>query len=205
MLYDLVRYHLGWVDERGNPVDGRRRRRCTTAGCWPLPPPRPCPAIIVPAVPAASSVELAYNFVLVHNDVQAGRIDQRAERPSIWWVWGPSQAINAGDGLHALARSELMRLCRRRRVRGHRSGSPPFPGPSLPDAVRGPVHGPDLPGPADGVGVRLPGHDSAQVGGAGRLLGAAGRAGRRTPTPTPPIACGNGAKTWAWPGKSATT
>ncbi len=62
------------------------------------------------AVPAASAVELAYNFVLVHNDVQAGRIDQNDHRPSIWWVWGPSQAINAGDGLHALARSVLMRL-----------------------------------------------------------------------------------------------
>ena len=22
LLYDLVRYHLGWVDERGNPADG---------------------------------------------------------------------------------------------------------------------------------------------------------------------------------------
>ena len=62
------------------------------------------------AVSAAAAVELAYNFVLVHNDVQAGRIDQSSARPSIWWVWGPSQAINAGDGLHALARSVLMRL-----------------------------------------------------------------------------------------------
>lgn len=109
MLYDLVRYHLGWVDERGNPADGT------------LTPLHYCSVLALaaadavsgdycPAVPAASSVELAYNFVLVHNDVQAGRIDQRDNRPSIWWVWGPSQAINAGDGLHALARSELMRL-----------------------------------------------------------------------------------------------
>ena len=62
------------------------------------------------AVSAAAAVEMVYNFVLVHGDVQAGRVDQRSDRPSIWWVWGPSQAINAGDGLHALARSLLMRL-----------------------------------------------------------------------------------------------
>ena len=97
------------MDERGNAADAA------------LTPLHYCGALALsaadavsgdyrPAVPAASSVELAYNFVLVHNDVQAGRIDQRDERPSIWWVWGPSQAINAGDGLHALARSALMRL-----------------------------------------------------------------------------------------------
>ena len=109
MLYDLLRYHFGWVDERGNPSD-------TT-----LTPLHHCGVLALaaseavsgdhrPAIPAASAVELAYNFVLVHNDVQAGRIDQNDSRPSIWWVWGPSQAINAGDGLHALARSVLMRM-----------------------------------------------------------------------------------------------
>ena len=109
MLYDLLRYHLGWVDERGHPADG---------GSTPL---HHCGVLTLAAadavsgdhgvaVPAASAVELAYNFVLVHNDVQAGRIDQADDRPSIWWVWGPSQAINAGDGLHALARATLMRL-----------------------------------------------------------------------------------------------
>ncbi len=109
MLYDLLRYHLGWVDERGNPADDA------------LTPLHHCGVLAMAsadavsgehrgAVSAAAAVELAYNFVLVHNDVQAGRIDQDNVRPSIWWVWGPSQAINAGDGLHALARSVLMRL-----------------------------------------------------------------------------------------------
>ena len=109
MLYDLVRYHLGWVDERGNPADDRPTP-LHYCGVLALAAAEAVSGDYSPAVPAASSVELAYNFVLVHNDVQAGRIDQRDDRPSIWWVWGPSQAINAGDGLHALARSELMRL-----------------------------------------------------------------------------------------------
>ena len=110
MLYDLLRYHLGWVDERGNPADGA------------LTPLHHCGVLTMAsadavsgahqdAATAAAAVELAYNFVLVHNDVQAGRIDQDNDRPSIWWVWGPSQAINAGDGLHALARAMLMRMC----------------------------------------------------------------------------------------------
>ena len=109
MLYDLVRYHLGWVDERGNPADGTPTP-LHYCGALALAAAEAVSGDYRPAVPAASSVELAYNFVLVHNDVQAGRIDQQDNRPSIWWVWGPSQAINAGDGLHALARSELMRL-----------------------------------------------------------------------------------------------
>ena len=110
MLYDLLRYHLGWVDERGNPADDT------------LTPLHHCGVLAMAsadavsgahqeAATAAAAVELAYNFVLVHNDVQAGRIDQDNDRPSIWWVWGPSQAINAGDGLHALARAMLMRMC----------------------------------------------------------------------------------------------
>ena len=50
-----------------------------------------------------------HNFTTVHGDVQDGGNTSQT-RPSIWWVWGPSQAINAGDGLHALARSAIMRL-----------------------------------------------------------------------------------------------
>ena len=109
MLYDLLRYHLGWVDERGNPAADTPTplHHC---GVLSLAAADAVSGDHVPAAPAASAVELAYNFVLVHNDVQAGRIDQNDTRPSIWWVWGPSQAINAGDGLHALARSALMRL-----------------------------------------------------------------------------------------------
>ena len=31
--------------------------------------------------------------------------------PLTWgWIWGPAQAINAGDGLHALGRTTMMRL-----------------------------------------------------------------------------------------------
>ncbi len=65
-----------------------------------------------PAMPAAAGVDLVYNFTLVHGDVQSAR-PQAQDRPSIWWVWGPAQAINAGDGLHALGRTTIMRLAQR--------------------------------------------------------------------------------------------
>jgi geranylgeranyl diphosphate synthase type I len=109
MLYDLLRYHLGWVDERGNDA-GKSLTPLHHGGVLTLAAADAVSGGYEASVSAAAAIELAYNFVLVHNDVQAGRIDQSSDRPSIWWVWGPSQAINAGDGLHALARAALMRL-----------------------------------------------------------------------------------------------
>jgi geranylgeranyl diphosphate synthase type I len=106
-LYNLLRYHFGWVDQQGQP-ESAPERECfhsllALAACeaWS--------GECTPALPVAAAVELVYNFSLVHGDVQAGRVDANA-RPSIWWVWGPAQAINAGDGLHALGRVAILRL-----------------------------------------------------------------------------------------------
>ncbi len=109
-LYDLLRYHLGWSDERGQPQDQPRPRHFQ-----PLLALATCEALcgdFHPALPVAAAIELVYNFTLVHGDVQAGRVDP-SDRPSIWWVWGPAQAINAGDGLHALGRTTIMGLAQR--------------------------------------------------------------------------------------------
>jgi len=64
------------------------------------------------ALPAAAAVELVYSFCEIHDDVQGGK-PQRDDRDAVWWVWGPAQAINAGDGMHALARLALFRLVER--------------------------------------------------------------------------------------------
>ena len=61
------------------------------------------------ALPAATAVEFVHHFSLIHDDIQNGNPD-RDRRPAVWWHWGPGQAINAGDGLHALARLALFRL-----------------------------------------------------------------------------------------------
>ena len=107
LLYDMMLYQLGWADKQGEP----------------LPKPRPLrPYALLallsseavggshqPALPAAAAMELVHTFIEVHKDVQEGNPRQES-RPSVWWVWGPGQAINVGDGLHALGRSALFRL-----------------------------------------------------------------------------------------------
>ena len=110
-LYDLLRYHLGWVDQQGQPENG-----VSQGGLGGSFHALAAPAVgealtgeFEAALPVAAGVELLHNFTLVHGDVQAGRVEAGA-RPSIWWVWGPAQAINAGDGFHALARVAVMRL-----------------------------------------------------------------------------------------------
>ncbi len=109
-LYDVLRYHLGWTDEQGNPQDGLAPLHfpgiLALASCQALS------GDFGSALPAAAGIELVYNFTLVHGDVQSGR-PEAGDRPSIWWVWGPAQAINAGDGLHALGRTTTMRLAQR--------------------------------------------------------------------------------------------
>ena len=106
-LYDVLRYHLGWVDQHGQP-----QAASAPLNFQPALALASCEALggdFRNALPVAASVELIYNFTLVHGDVQAGRADP-GDRPSVWWVWGPAQAINAGDGLHALGRTTMMRL-----------------------------------------------------------------------------------------------
>lgn len=109
-LYDLLRYHLGWVDAQGQPQPGGLPLA--------LPPAMALAACAAlggdyrRALPAAAGVSLVHHFTLVHGEVQAGRAAD-PNRPSIWWVWGPAQAINAGDGLHALGRTTIMRLAQR--------------------------------------------------------------------------------------------
>ena len=107
LLYNMLLYQLGWLDEQGAPVSRLPGERLHPNLCM-----LSCESLLgeyTPALPAAAAVELAYNFSLIHEDVQSGS-PNRGLRPTLWWLWGPGQAINAGDGMHALARLTLMRL-----------------------------------------------------------------------------------------------
>ncbi len=108
-LYDMMRYHLGWVDSRRSRLGAGKMSRpilclaaCEAAGGeWRR------------AVPAAAAIELVHNFSLIHDDIQ-DRSHERRGRPAIWKVWGEAQAINAGDAMYALAQTIMARLENRR-------------------------------------------------------------------------------------------
>lgn len=111
-LYCMMRYQLGWVDSACQPQETPSGKRIRPSLCLLA-----CHALggdVSRALPAAAAVELAHNFSLVHEDIQDGSPERRS-RATVWWLWGPAQAINAGDGLHALARLSLLRL----QERGH--------------------------------------------------------------------------------------
>ncbi|HEY48908.1 MAG TPA: polyprenyl synthetase family protein [Dehalococcoidia bacterium] len=106
-MYDMMRYHMGWIEEAGHTrrnTAGKRLRPilCLLAceslnGQWRQ------------ALPVAASVELVHNFSLIHDDIQDSSRERRG-RPTVWSIWGLPQGINAGDGMHALALSSLLRL-----------------------------------------------------------------------------------------------
>jgi len=106
-LYEMMRYHLGWVDEQGHPTQGSTGKRLrptllllaceAVGGTWHQ------------ALPAATAVELVHNFSLIHDDIQDDDRERR-HRPTVWSIWGKPQAINAGDSMHTLADVALFRL-----------------------------------------------------------------------------------------------
>ena len=105
--YTLMRYHLGWEDREGRPVEGRSGKLLRPTLCL-----LSCEAVggdWRSALPAAAALELLHNFTLIHDDVEdASR--QRRGRETLWSLWGQPQAINAGDGMFALAHVALLRL-----------------------------------------------------------------------------------------------
>ena len=105
-LYRMMGYHMGWLNEHGEAEEIEAGKRIRPTLCLLA-----CEALggdVESALPAAAAVELVHNFSLIHDDIQDGN-SERHNRPTVWWVWGPAQAINAGDGMHALARLALLR------------------------------------------------------------------------------------------------
>ena len=106
-MYDMLRYHLGWVDDKGNPVHKNGGKALRPSLCL-----FSCEAVggdYHRALPAAAAVELVHNFSLIHDDIQDDD-DERRHRPTVWAVWGKAQAINAGTAMRILANTALARL-----------------------------------------------------------------------------------------------
>ena len=109
-LYRLMKYQMGWIEEAGNEERADANLSRLHAGLVLMA----CEAVggnLKAALPAAVSVELLNQFVQVHTDIQEGSQDRHG-RSTLWWVYGPAQAINVGDGFHAMARMSLMQYPR---------------------------------------------------------------------------------------------
>ena len=104
-LYDMLRYHMGWVDDRGATITGSSGKGLRPMMClWA------CEAVggnWEDALPAAAALELVHNFSLIHDDIQDGD-EERRHRPTVWSIWGNAQGINAGDSMRGLATLTLV-------------------------------------------------------------------------------------------------
>src|SRR6202165_2590581 len=102
LLPEMVQYHLGLRKAGARP--GKRLRANIAL--------LTCEAFgrrYADALWAAVAVELVHNFSLVFDDVQ-DHDELRRGRPSVWKVWGPGQAINAGAALEALVTKAVVDL-----------------------------------------------------------------------------------------------
>jgi len=103
----MLRYHLGWIDETGKPLDTAAGKALRPTLCL-----LGCDAAggdYRQALPAAAALELLHNFSLIHDDIQDGDL-RRRHRPTVWSIWGMPQAINAGTAMRILTNSALARL-----------------------------------------------------------------------------------------------
>jgi geranylgeranyl diphosphate synthase type I len=114
----LIEYHLGWRHPDLRPArtrGGKLLRPTLVLLAAELASGRSGAdaagrqQVVKHALPVAVSVELVHNFSLIHDDIEDGD-EARHHRPTLWKLWGVPQAINAGDGLFALARMSLWRL-----------------------------------------------------------------------------------------------
>lgn len=98
-LYDMLRYHMGWIDEEGRPAESNSGKAVRPALCLFA-----CEAVggrATQALAAAVAIELIHNFSLLHDDIQDGDTHRR-HRPTVWYRWGLSHGLNAGDALFVL-------------------------------------------------------------------------------------------------------
>ncbi|MCL4239059.1 MAG: polyprenyl synthetase family protein [Anaerolineae bacterium] len=107
LLWEMLDHHFGWGAGTSGFQPGASGKRVR-----PL-----LMALVAQAIsgeyrhvlPAAAALEFLHNFTLIHDDVMDHSAERR-HRPTVWALWGGDQAINAGDGLYALANLAVANL-----------------------------------------------------------------------------------------------
>ena len=104
-LREMMDYHFGWIESgTAQQSQGKRIRpiilllsNLICGGDWKQ------------AIPAAISIELIYNFSLIHDDIE-DQSDLRRGRETLWKIYGIAQAINTGDAMFSLAQINMLKL-----------------------------------------------------------------------------------------------
>lgn len=100
-IYDMIKYHMGWIDESRNRANSQSTGKYLRATLTCLA----CESAgqdFRKALPAAAAIELIHNFSLVHDDIQDDDLFRR-HKPTVWKIWGKPQAINVGNAMKTLA------------------------------------------------------------------------------------------------------
>ena len=90
--YRLLRYHLGWVDQQGTPMDTSVSQGKALRPTLCLFAFEALASEYSRALPAAAALELIHNFSLIHDDIQDQDMERR-HQPTVWHLWGIPKAI----------------------------------------------------------------------------------------------------------------
>jgi len=101
-LYDMMSYHFG-LHEQNSVTKKRTYAQILKSFCYSVELKNE------KILPAALTLEMINAFLEIHDDIESGN-PQNGSNDAVWWVWGPAQAINAGDAMHSLARVTLLEL-----------------------------------------------------------------------------------------------
>ena len=105
-LYRMMQYQLGWLGKDGIPEVGPTPSRLYGALC--MESANTFGGSVL-SEHAGAAIEMLVNSISVHEEMQTVGNPSHS-RDAVWWVWGPAQAINVGDSLHALSRLSIFGL-----------------------------------------------------------------------------------------------
>lgn len=105
-LYEMMAHHIG---ERTNAMSENHSNDFNSYGILCLTSCEATGGNWEKAVPAAMAIEFINGFLEIHDDVAHGNPNRKSTE-SVWWKWGPAQAINAGDAMHSMARLAIFDL-----------------------------------------------------------------------------------------------